>query len=450
MMRVLTLQSFLLCLMFIHAQQRPAPPVTIHGRLNGERLSPFEPIVLTLHIRNKSSRTVALGCGFKDPFNAENKRAGAGIVIRLKLRKVLSKENDAFWKKIEWTVWTSRPAENSPPFFLLPPGEYIVLRILLTDKIWVNKEEIPQDYVLTAVAEHLCSDNSVEQQYGDYCTKNGAIQWLDKAGAIQTRFRVVAPQNAAEQDLYARLKEPSTGGGMVGSGRFWLLHNNDEQSKQLFAALKETRFADTLWVMLNQAVLQHRLIYPRGLRGNQKNLPWLLRQLQHMEKRYLNDEVFQPVLKQLAWWKILALYALGREAEAEALKQSIIAKEPNRCFFLELQWLKNTIKDPKENLQGDEKEQNNSTQPATSEPEHPTPKKESSATENHGVTAVQTDLHPEQETETAEKRRPRSERGVGVAERRPPVVQRLDNFWLWLILLGCAAVFVFILLSRRR
>ena len=146
----------------------------------------------------------------------------------------------------------------------------------------------------------------------------------------------------------------------------------------------------------------------------------------------------------MLWEKCAVLYALGREAEADALKQDLMAKEPNRVFYFELKWLEQTAAALKERLESDKQ----ILESERAEPAGELGKKDSSACEP--------------ETRKKSKSRAGSEQAhpaipvvVGTDVQVPEEVQPGANAdgsaglaWFWLGVVGAAIVLGAVLVRR--
>ena len=417
------------------------PEVSVEAQPVKKSLSPFEPFLVKVVIKNNSSHPVVMQDTALLAMRSYPSRPHLGL---------------HYWAGFKWSKsgWlesfglVALPQDYRPRFFLLQPGQYVKRLLNYSYSFGSGGDEENSGTEMFIRLHHRIEIAQEKKMAEDFAALHGALVLNSDVDSQHFKVHYIPPKNDIEEKMLTFVKRRAGG---------------DEEYLTHFAT-----WIETAPYLKYSAVHQYSAVHP--IWDYQYALSWqsftfsevgqglTVRQIleKHLAKidtiltKYQGDPIFDALQEYLLWRKVAILFALGRDAEAEAIKQSIIAKEPNRCFFFELQWLKNTIKDLKENLQTNKEQQNNTTQPTSPEPEHPTPKKESSTMENHGVAAEQASPLPEHETETVEKRRVRSERGVGVAERRPPVAQRSDNFWLWLTLFGLAAVFVFILLSRRR
>jgi len=76
-----------------------------------------------------------------------------------------------------------------------------------------------------------------------------------------------------------------------------------------------------------------------------------LLELERAIARLENNPKYRFLVDELLWRKCTALYILGREAEADALKNELMSKEPNRVFYFELKQLNETVKELKERIE---------------------------------------------------------------------------------------------------
>ena len=85
-----------------------------------------------------------------------------------------------------------------------------------------------------------------------------------------------------------------------------------------------------------------------------------LKRVDVLVSRRGGDPAYLPIIDELLWRKCAVLYALGREAEADALKNALMSKEPNRIFYFELKQLNETVKELKERIKYGKEEQQES------------------------------------------------------------------------------------------
>ena len=419
--RVVSLLITVLVTLTVHGQQNSG--LSLKVKIDPKRVSKVAPAFIEVVLENKSGSDIALS---------------QSVLRQLAGRWLFGMNLSSDLKKAYGKAWR---APDDTDFWILPAGKYVrLVSPAQFSGAWYGERDTV--FVFYVEMRHKSFTKSAKQRYEEFAQAHSATPFYGSLKSNEFGFVMVGVKNDPYYRVLQILKDKPTDCLTPPWGDIWTAR------KTITASAPEYPFDDYSFCVHNS------WSFPCITANLGKDPPFpqvLEKWLEECDNFIHRWQAEMPLACEfLLWRKVAVLYALGREAEAEALKQSIIAKEPNRCFFLELQWLKNTIKDLKENLQTNKEQQNNPTQPASPQPQQPEPKQESSTTKSHGVAAEQASPLPEQETETAERRGVRSERGIGVAERRPPVAQRSDNFWLWLTLFGLAAVFVFILLSRRR
>jgi len=407
-------------------------PLELTVELNKTEIHVFDPAYFIFTIRNKTDRDVAV-C--------------AEVITQLRGRGLWSLYSPG--ERTLVVVFRAYIAEN---FFIIPAQKYLKFVVYaynageLTDYYKGYNEGSEEQWSLYAILRHKLTPGA-RKRYKEFASKHDATIWEGEIRSDDFPFKFVPPTTPDDQVVFEHWKKECLRPSDNVKPAIEVICDEELKRK-----LPNHPIWDYWFWYSNMVMPPFWVEKQSDEEPLRRRMERFLARVDELIDRRRSEPEFRGVIEELLWRKVAVLYALGREAEAEALKQSIMAKEPNRCFFLELQWLKKVVPGLKRAVQRElqaEKGQNNTTQPATSEPEHPTPKKESSTTENHEVTAEQTNLHPEHGIEAVEKRRPRSKRGVGAAERRPRVAQRSDNLWLWLTLFGLAAVAVFILLPRR-
>jgi|GEM_PF-3562651 len=409
----------------VHGQQNSG--LSLKVKVDPKRVSKVAPAFIEVVLENKSGSDIALS---QSVLRQLAGRWLFGIFCSPDTKVVYAK---------------AYAASDEKEFWVLPAGKYV--RLLsrgsyLFSYGWHGEKDTMFEFYVVVV--HKDFSKEAQKRYKKFAREREAATFYSTLTSNKYRFLMLGVTNPVQRPILDTLNQVRTRSDNVTP----LLEEISSHRREVLAAAPGYPVDDWLFCCRND------YSFPYTVSNLPKDTPFRDRLQTWLEEcdRFIHRwQAEMPLACEfLLWRKVAVLYALGREAEAETIKQSIIAKEPNRCFFLELQWLKNTIKGLKENLQTEEEEQqNNSTQPASPQPQQPTPKKESSTTKNHEVTVKQTNLHPEHETETVEKRRVRSERGVGVAERRPPVAQRSGDFWLWLLLIGVIAAVTISVLRRR-
>ena len=350
-------------------------PLSVEVSVNGKVFSPFDLIVTSIVVKNASGNDIALENGIISTFY--NYNHWARTYVEYEMYDMDTGEKDKWGRgPISLSNLGIDEKKYKSEFFVLPAGKYITIsvygrmavRIRTRYKVFVKVVHKPPD--------------SVKAEYAEFAEWHNATTFEGEVVAKPVEFIIEGPRSPMEQKMLE----------MASTGRF----GGDPMTNFVKRLRKSTAFSEghPVWDFW----FARRCGLYLGLRffDEKVNLFWLSSKLVHIRQLCLDflhkvddfisrcnsDKKFDRLMEEVLWRKCAVLYALGRDAEADALKDELMSKEPDRVFYFELKRLKETVEHIKRRIESEEEKQ----EQQGSEVEAETPKETSADSEPHRET----------------------------------------------------------------
>jgi hypothetical protein len=420
--------------------------ISVVAFLNGDRFSPFDIIMLYITLQNNSQHDIAL----EKKIIFTNNTALSGTYI----------ERSAGCEKKRRIWWL--PGAPPPEFigyFVLPAGKYIQWSVDLTTRVLTPSQAdgFPwQCKIFIKVVSEISNAN--KEEYMEFAREHNADIFEGETTTEPVELVIERSSECVENRMFEIAERHENLPGDVKVVGLW---NNFLESYEAKEFSKDHPFWDYWFIRRNRHQMELSWLASEPWRitlpadkynfkvdkvkdGSGGSPTDFLDGLNEIERRQPGDKHFEMLFEEMLWRKCAVLYALGREAEADALKQDLMAKEPNRVFYFELKWLEQTAAALKERLESDKQ----ILESERAEPAGELGKKDSSACEP--------------ETRKKSKSRAGSEQAhpaipvvVGTDVQVPEEVQPGANAdgsaglaWFWLGVVGAAIVLGAVLVRR--
>ena len=339
-------------------------------------------------------------------------------------------------------------------FFVLPPGKYVTkLYFAWLDSYIVWEKE---SYSLFVTLQHKIPKDFMEK-YECFAREKDADIWQGKVISNSVPVKFVSPRNTDEWRL-RDLWESTPRTDNVIPYPHELCRGRE---KELMDKFPEHPILDYWFWHKNQFSDSWlpRDLYYTGRSTGEPEVPLATELEEHiatvddMLHRRSGDSSFDALKEQLLWTKIASLYALGRDAEADTLKEEIMSKEPDRMFDFELRQLEENVEKLKRVLESEREPQQDEGEKSDLIPSElkeegnsPAPKLDKTK-ENRGLSG-------------SERARPAVVPPDGTTHRRtdtdnlPPDLTDSNSAWLTWLCIGAAGVVlalaITLLLRRSR
>jgi len=297
----------------------------------------FDPVILSVKIKNVSNDDVALCAGISPE---ENDRWS----------------NLLFYGNYEQRRLSAKLCvQDDKHFFILKAGEYIKGAIDASkhgfSKSYMgyldNKDE---EWSVCISLEHKL--NKGLDDYNRFARDHNAIAWIGKVNSNTCHFKFVCPRDNSEIRLQNMWQKNDTGETRLSPSYPWDFFRNNE--KLLYEEFPNHRNLNYWFWYNNRFESCWRPWLPSHLHESCEKLKdWLEHYVSYaseiIESNWRN-EINSPINDELLWNKLSALYALGRDSEADILKDDIVAKEPERNVEIEKEWMEYSVSRLKEFL----------------------------------------------------------------------------------------------------
>jgi len=316
--------GFIFALLCLSSLPAYGQEVKVEIELNDTEFTILDPVIMTVRIKNVGDKYVALD---------------ESAILR---RDDYSLTRQYFsWKRDKNLLYANFPILKEGTFFILPPGKYVTRIIDASSRrfhCYYKGYETHSDenWSVQIILKHYVS-NDLLQEYKEFAEKNDAVILEGEIKSNNFQFKYLSRRNNFDiefQNLWTNVCRsheydfPKDFLGLFGKGiyekypeapilDYWFWYRNRFYSNW------------SPWKYSNNFLVHNSAV-------SNSLLEEFISKTDDLIYKYGENGQFSALIEELLWNKAIALKALGREMEAEALKEKLISEEPDRVYDFEL------------------------------------------------------------------------------------------------------------------